>query len=217
MKTWFLGLLDFIYKQKCVVCSCSKTNEILCKTCAKDVNYLAPFAQRIIDGVNIYSAFKYDGVVSKIIKNFKFNKRKSAYIPFSRLLFDYINNVVLANNINIDKNCVLVYVPSHPLRLINRGYNHLELVTKELSLLLNIPFDNSLIKKVKNTRPQYKMRVNQKKKNVENSFLITENNTSKRIILIDDTITSGSTVGEVIKKLNEKGFNDILCFTLACS
>ena len=82
LKSFFEQFADLIYKQKCVVCGCSKTNEILCKNCLKTVQNLSPFAQKKIEGVNIFCAFKYDGNIKILIRNFKFNRRKNAAHPF---------------------------------------------------------------------------------------------------------------------------------------
>ena len=68
LKSIFEQFADLIYKQKCVVCGCSKTNEILCKNCLKTVHNLSPFAQKIIEGVNIFCAFKYDKNIKIIIE-----------------------------------------------------------------------------------------------------------------------------------------------------
>lgn len=218
IKNFFELFADLIYKQKCVVCGCSKNNEILCKNCLKTVQNLSPFAQKKIEGVNIFCAFKYDGTIKNLIQNFKFKKRRSAAIPCAALLYDYFIRVCKANNLNLNaENSIISCVPSHYLRVIKRGYCHTELISKEFSKLCGINADFKIIKKVKNTIPQYKVRANQKAKNVRGAFKISPNHAQdKTLILIDDIITTSATLFEVISNLQKNSYYNIICFTLAC-
>ncbi len=218
LRAFFEQFTDLIYKQKCVVCGCSKTNEFLCKNCLKNVHNLSPFAQKIIEGVNIFCAFKYDENIKILIRNFKFNRRKNAAIPCAALLYDYFKKVCKQNNLDLNpKNSIILCVPSHPLRILERGYCHTELISKEFSKLSGIKTDFKIIKKVKNTLPQYKVRANEKAKNVRGAFKIYPNRSQdKTLILIDDIVTTCATLFEVISSLKEHGYNNIVCFTLAC-
>ena len=219
LKNLFEQFADLIYKQKCVVCGCSKTNQILCKTCLKSVQKLSPFAQRKIQDVDIFCAFRYEETIKKLIRNFKFNKRRSAAKPAAKLLFEHFKQVCKENNLDINpKNSILVCVPSHPFRIFQRGYCHTELILKELSVLTGIDTDFNIIKKVKNTTPQYKIKANKKAQNVHGAFSVTfyEKYKNKNIVLIDDLITTGATLNEVIAHLKEASYNNIICFTLAC-
>ena len=218
LKSFFEQFADLIYKQKCVVCGCSKTNEILCKNCLKTVQNLSPFAQKKIEGVNIFCAFKYDGNIKILIRNFKFNRRKNAAIPSAKLLYDYFKKVCEQNNLNLNpQNAVITCVPSHPLRVLKRGYCHTELISREFAKLSGIDTDFKIIKKVKNTLPQYKVRANQKAKNVRGAFKICPNHAQgKTLILIDDIVTTTATLFEIISNLQKNSYNDIICFTLAC-
>lgn len=219
IKHFFEQFADLIYKQKCVVCGCSKTNEILCKNCLKSVQNLSPFAQKKIEGVNIFCAFKYDGNIKILIRNFKFNKRKNAAIPSAKLLYDYFKKVCEQNNLNLSpQNAVITCIPSHPLRVLKRGYCHTELISKEFAKLSGINTDFKIIKKVKNTLPQYKVRANQKAKNVHGAFKIYPNHAQgKTLILIDDITTTSATLFEAISNLKKNSYNNIICFVLACA
>lgn len=221
-KKFFIFLkevLDLIYKQRCTICGCSKTGEILCKNCLKTVNKLSPYAQKIISSVQIFSAYKYENSIQKLIKNIKFNNVKSGTKAVSILLFDYYKKVLKQNNIDLNpKNAIIVPIPSHPIRSFKRGYCHMELIAKEFSKLTEIPCNFKIIKKVKNTRPQYTLKVNQRAKNIKGAFsCIKDKNSEKTIILIDDLVTTGATLGEVINELQKHNYNKIIAFTLACA
>ena len=214
----FERFADLIYKQKCVVCGCSKTNEILCKNCLKNVQKLSPFAQRKVEGVNIFCACKYEGVVKKLITNFKFNGRKNAANPCAKILYEYFKEVIKSNDLDLNpQNALLICIPSHRLRVLKRGYCHTELILKEFSNLSKIPYDLKIIKKVKNTLPQYKVRADKRAKNVRGAFKITPNRAcGKTLILIDDITTTGATLFEAVLCLKKQKYDNIICFTLAC-
>ncbi len=214
----FEQFADLIYKQKCVVCGCSKTNEILCKNCLKTVHNLSPFAQRKVEGVNIFCACKYEGTVKNLITNFKFNGRKNAAIPCAQILYKYFTEVVKSNDLDLNpKNALLICIPSHRLRVLKRGYCHTELILKEFSNLSKIPYDLKIIKKVKNTLPQYKVRADKRAKNVSGAFKIAPNRArGKTLILIDDITTTGATLFEAVSNLKKQKYDNIICFTLAC-
>ncbi len=219
LKDFFEQFADLIYKQKCVVCGCSKTNEILCKNCLKSVQKLSPFAQRKVQGVNIFCAFRYESTIKNLIRNFKFNKRKSAAKPAASLLFEYFKRVCRENDLNLNpKNSVLVCIPSHQFRIFQRGYCHTELILKEFSYLTGIKADFSIIKKTKNTTPQYKIRADKKAQNVRGAFKVRLNKKykDKTIILIDDLTTTGATLNEAVCELKKASYDNIICFTLAC-
>ena len=205
------AFLDLIYNQKCLVCSCAKTDELLCKSCAKDIQYLSSFAHRIFYNVPIYSATLYQGSVKKLIHKLKFNHRKKASIPLAEILFKYFKNIKEKNDY------IIVFPPSYFLKSAQRGYNHMFLIAKEFSKLTNFKVNHKLIKKIKYTKPQYKAK--NRHKNIQNSFKINEkelkNINNETILLIDDITTSGATLEEIIRLLKEKNINNIICLTIA--
>ena len=219
IKDIFERFADLIYKQKCVVCGCSKTNEILCKNCLKAVQNLSPYAQRKVQGVNIFCAAKYKDSIKILIRNFKFNRRKSAAKPCAEILYSYFKKVCEANELSLNpKNSILVCIPSHPLRVFRRGYCHTELITKEFSKLSGINTDFTILKKVRNTAPQYKIHADKKARNVLGAFQAKYKNRykDKTIILTDDITTTGATLNEAVFELKKNNYNNIICFTLAC-
>ncbi|MBQ8848105.1 MAG: ComF family protein [Candidatus Gastranaerophilales bacterium] len=205
------SFLDLIYTQKCIVCSCAKTNNFLCKTCAKDVEYLSCFAHRIYKGIPIYSMAKYNNVIKNLIHLLKFKHNKKAAKVLSYLFFEYYKKL------NLNKDFIIVYPPSFYLKNLSRGYNHMFLITKEFCKLSNLDYKKDLIKKIKPTKPQYKAK--NRHKNIENSFDINkkliEKYKNKNILLIDDITTSGATLEEIVNCLLSYGFKNITCLTIS--
>ncbi len=208
----FEKFLDLIYNKKCLICSCSKTDEYLCKNCAKTIEYLNTFPHKIYNDVEIYSAFIYKDIIKKLICLLKFKHKKSASIILSRLLYNYFLKLDIKNH-----NFVIVFPPSYFLKSACRGYEHLYLIAKQFSNLSGYSLERNLIKKIKYTPAQYKAK--NRFKNIKDSFKVNkklvEKYKDKNILLIDDIITSGATIAEITDKLKEAGIKNIFCLTVS--
>ncbi|MGX9460680.1 ComF family protein [Shewanella sp. A14] len=92
---------------------------------------------------------------------------------------------------------VLIPVPLHPHRLRQRGFNQAWLIAKELSLLTGIPLDDSCLIRVVDTAPQTGLAGKQRRKNCHNAFTLQKTIPYQRVALIDDVVTTGTTVDEI--------------------
>ena len=212
IKVLYENFLDLIYNKRCIVCGNSKENDFLCKTCAKNVHYLSTFAHRIYNNIPIYSATLYNGSIKVLIRKLKFSHAKNASIPLAKVLFEYFSKI------KGNKDYIIVYPPSFFIKSAQRGYSHMYLVVKEFSKLTNIPIEKGVVKKVKYTKPQYK--VKDRKKNISGSFKVDLKNKSfknKTILLIDDITTSGATLNEIIDCFLKNNVSDIVCLTVSKS
>lgn len=110
---------------------------------------------------------------------------------------------------------MLVPVPIHPARRRYRGYNQAEVFAKRLSEEFQIPMDAHLIRRVKRTKPQKELDPAERRKNLENAFALEKPGQMKyrRILLVDDIYTTGSTVDALAALLKKNGAVqvDFLC------
>ena len=72
--------LNLIYNEKCLICSCAKTQNLLCKNCSKGVHYLSSFPQRFYKEIPIYSMAKYNKTIKTLIHLLKFKHNKTLTI-----------------------------------------------------------------------------------------------------------------------------------------
>ena len=89
----------------------------------------------------------------------------------------------------------------------------MELVCEEFSKLSGFECNFDLIKRVKDTKPQYKLNRSQRLENLSNAFKVDKTYyNDKKILIIDDICTTGTTFEEMINELNKFEINNIVCF-----
>ncbi len=205
------SLLDFIYKRKCIECGCSINGDILCKTCAKTVQNLPCFPQGVVNGYPIYSVFKYEGVIKTLIHNLKFKHNKKCAFYIAQYLYKYLQDT---KSINLG-NAIIIPIPTHKNNIYKRGYDNIHLIALELSSLCNTNVLSNVLFKIKPTEHQYNLRAKQRRKNLVGSFYLKDFTHNGTIILLDDVVTTSSTLDVVTELFKEKGFENLICLTLA--
>lgn len=98
---------------------------------------------------------------------------------------------------------LLLPVPLHPGKRKKRGYNQSEWIARGVNSVLKLPFDTSSLSRIKNTDTQTRKQVYDRWQNVQETFTVTnpEALAGKHILLIDDVITTGSTLGACAEAL----------------
>lgn len=144
--------------------------------------------------------FYYSGMLKTKIKEFKFENGVYLKKPFGKLIFDNLDKSL------IEKMDYIAYVPSSKKKIRQRGYNHSKLFAEEISKYSNILLFNNLYK-VKNTKSQHFLSLEERSVNLNNSFLVDCDLTGKNILLIDDIHTSGATIDECYKELKKANCN----------
>ena len=112
---------------------------------------------------------------------------------------------------------MIIPIPLHYTRLIKRRYNQAGLLAKELSRLTDIPVDFTSVIRHRKTRPQVEFSGHERVKNVRGAFSVKhpERLKGKRIVLIDDVMTTGSTLKERALALKAAGVKSIDTLTVA--
>ena len=209
MKSLLNSLLDLIYKKKCYVCKSSKYSLKICPDCYGKLEFYSLGVNRIIEGVNIYVAGYYSKELQKIIRGLKYHKQRELAYYLAKFMYEYFLEV---NNSNNTEFC-LVPVPLHKNRIKKRKYNHMELVCEEFSKLSGFETNFGLIKRIKDTKPQYKLSRKERLINLDGAFEVDSSLIpDKPVLILDDICTTGSTFEEMIKALRSAGVSNIVCF-----
>ena len=201
-----LNLLDWIYKKKCYFCKKSKEAVKMCSTCYGTLNYTQIKINRIIEGKKVYCAGVYTKNLQKLIRGLKYHSQKDLAFYLAKFMAEYFRQITDRQDFEV------VPVPIYPKREKKRKYNHMNLVGEEFCKLTSNEFNKDLIQRVKDTKPQYKLKRMERLENLSNAFQVNkENYKGKTILLIDDICTTGSTFQEIIKEFNKNGITDIVC------
>ena len=202
-----LGLLDWIYKKKCYFCKSSKEAVRMCSDCYDKLSFLPIGANRIIDGVNILCAGNYSKELQKLIRGLKYHNQMDLAYYQAKFMYEYWQKF------NYDGDFQVVPVPLHKKRQAKRKYNHMELVATEFCYLTGYEPNFSLITRIKDTKPQYKLTKKQRAENLHKAFSVDKSQLkNKKVLVIDDICTTGSTFEEIITELKSNGICDIICF-----
>lgn len=224
-------ILDLIAPKKCY--SCNKEWHFLCEDCVKielDFSLCCYKCKWLTKNWETHEECKknvfYDKIIvlnhyrewktSKLIKDAKFYNKKEIFLDFSNYMYEkFILNQKMVNK----NDFLIVSIPSHFTRKIKRWYNSSEVISKYFSKISWIIYKKNILKKVKNTRQQSKLSRQERLKNLEKSFKISKNKLDiikwKKIILIDDVISTGTTINEISKILKNNWVNYVIWLIIA--
>ena len=201
MKKFLESLLDWVYKKKCYFCRSSKEAVRMCSQCYEDMDFLPVQVNRIVEGKKVYCAGVYSKNLQKLIRGLKYHNQRDLAFYLAKFMA-----------ITDQNDFEVIPVPIFPKREKKRKYNHMNLVGEEFCRLTNNILNKDLIKRIKDTKPQYKLKRIQRMENLNKAFKVEkENYKGKTLLLIDDICTTGSTFEEMIKELNKNGITDIVC------
>ena len=208
MKKIFNLILDLIYRKRCYFCGKSKYSVKMCPECYEELYFAQTEPNRIINGVNIYSCGMYEKHLQKLIRGIKYHNQKELGYYLAKFMYEYFCKL------GINKKFQVVPVPLHKNRQRKRKYNHMELVAEEFCKLTGFELNTNLIKRIKDTKPQYKLSRKQRMENLAGAFEVNkEALLSMPVLILDDICTTGATFEEMINTLKSCGINDITCMS----
>ena len=207
MKDFFIGLLDWIYKKKCYCCGKSRESVKLCSECYEELDFLPVQINRSFNNCEIYCAGIYSKKLQKIIRGLKYHNQKDLAFYAAKFMYQYWKKLDKSGEYTI------VPVPIYEARKKQRKYTHMDLVANELSQLTGYNVSYDIIERIKDTKPQYKLKKSERMKNLDKAFKVNgeKYNKDSKLLLIDDICTTGSTFEEMIREFNNAGFYDITC------
>jgi ComF family protein len=208
-------LLDVFFPKSCL--NCGREGDYLCQDC-QGMLALSGFHEKpsVPHLEDLYFPLSYQNPLFKtLLHQFK-------YEPFLRELSRTLTDLIIAHFQLLDnqiklQDAVLLAVPLHKKRLKWRGFNQAEEIARELSRFLNIPLLQGCLSRTKETRPQVELNEEERKENVKGIFEVTNKELlkDKKILLVDDVCTTGTTLSECAKALREAGAREVIGVTLA--
>lgn len=236
MTNFLACLIDLLLPPRCISCGKILTGDTgLCPECFNEMNFISrPYCRKcghpleeVPSGEKSLcpsclrkvrtpfrlsrSALRYDEASKKMILAFKFMDRTENSVVFARWL--------KAAGADIFKEGVdlIVPIPLHFTRLLKRRYNQSALLAGELGKLTGVRVDYNSVIRHKRTRPQVEFSGHARIRNVKDAFRVRrpERIKGRRIVLIDDVMTTGSTLKECALALKKAGARSVDTLTLA--
>jgi ComF family protein len=229
------GLLDQLYPPVCLNCDAPVARaDGLCADCWRQLRLITPpfcsvlglpfevdlgphaqSAEAIADPppfVRSRSAVVYTEVARKLVSRLKYGDRPEI-AKFCAQLMWTVSDALL------DDDPVLVPVPLYRWRLFSRRYNQSLELARELARLSNCSVDPLLVMRTRRTRQQVGLSADQRSRNVAGAFAARSNAferlAGRKVVIIDDVITTGATVKAVTRALKRAGVEQIFVLSFA--
>lgn len=196
-------ILDLLFPKNCL--QCRRPGEYFCSHCLDQQIINSPIISK--NGLNYegsLSLFKYNSLIKKIITEIKYGFVTDIIDPF----VDASIITIKANFPHIldywrQNDFVIIPIPLHIFRQNWRGFNQSTLIGKSLAFKLGLKFSDQILFRTKNTQTQAKLTKKQDKKiNLNNAFICSNQNIPQNIILFDDVSTTFSTLKSALKTIS---------------
>ncbi|MCH5209929.1 MAG: ComF family protein [Oscillospiraceae bacterium] len=185
----------------------------ICDNCYKKLNKTAP--GRPFKGYRnisyVISPFEYTSRLRDTILKFKFDNQWAIASLFADMMQEHLDTYGDA----LGEFDYIVPVPLHKKRFLERGYNQSEMIAKYIADRNGIIMRTDILKRIRATEKQSKLKGINRALNVKDAFLCEENIDGKKIILFDDVCTTGGTLRSCADALADAGAEKICALTLA--
>ena len=109
----------------------------------------------------------------------------------------------------------LIAMPLHPKRIRERGFNHATEIAREVAKRLNLPLDTDSCQRIRDTPPQMGLKHDARRRNLRGAFACSGDVRGQRIALIDDVMTTGTSLDELAATLERAGAREVTCWVAA--
>ncbi len=205
-------LLDLLFPPKCPFCGkLLERGALLCPECQKELPWLeGPAGERTVELTEgCVSPLRYEGLVREGIHAYKFHGKSARSRAFGLLIAQCVRDHGLAAD-------VVSWPPLSPKRLRRRGYDQAELLAKAVGAALGIPTVRTLNKEDRPAQSGLEEE-GERRANLLGAYSVCspEEIRGKTVLLIDDVVTTGSTLSECAKTLRLAGAEKVICAALA--
>ena len=225
MNAFLNSFLDFLLPRFCCQCGnnlalqenlfCSECNSKITRVSTERLN--REFERKfkndcIISGLQSLFVFEEKGAIQKIIHEMKY---KNTFL-IGKIAGELVGSELLRTVTDWNAG-LIIPVPIHRLRRAERGYNQSLYIARGIGKATGIPVKPGIIKRGRYTSTQTKLNLSERKINVQDAFVLKQPEVvnGKRIILVDDVITTGATISECGKMLLDNGAEKIFAMSIA--
>jgi len=209
-------LLSLLFPNKCLVCNEGPHDSVdpICDNCFSKFTNL-PIENRVSDvTVNesidaVYSGWAFNDYLRDTIHALKYEDRARIGTYLGKRLGGVLKPKLMGE---LDE---IVPVPLHHVKYRDRGYNQAYWIGKGLAQELEIPLNQNLVKRIKHTVSQTTLDREERQRNMNRAFKIMKDVQNKKIGIVDDVLTTGSTISSMATLLKQRGAQSIIALTIA--
>jgi len=217
------ALLDFVYPPLCVSCEklLSRGQDHVCPECWASIRHVSAglplfletrdklLATGVVDELVSLYVFEKEGHFQKIVHSLKYSGVQAVGLEIGRQLGALLNE----KGVRAD---ALVPIPLHKRKLRERGYNQSDLIARGVSEVTRIPLRSEMIRRKKFTQTQTTLSLEERRNNMDEAFVCESSEVrGKTVILVDDIITTGSTIQSCAGALKKSGALRIIAASAA--
>jgi ComF family protein len=155
---------------------------------------------------------KYEGLVKELISALKFDYIEEIAEKLAELFVQSVDKADLTDKLNKQ---LILPIPLHKKRFLERGFNQAELIAVEIAEMLNMQFNKIGLDRIKNTKQQANLSKKERFENMKDAFSSGFDHIPDIIYLFDDVFTTGQTMNEAAKALKSIGVKEVNVLVLA--
>lgn len=223
ISVWF-DFVDLIFPRCCAACDKGLigNEEIICTSCRialprvqQDSVSAEMIGQKFINvhevtETHAYLLFTKKGKVQKLLHALKYKGQAELGVEMG-----FMFGQEMRENGSLPDADLIISVPLHKRKLKSRGYNQSDKLAEGFSRATNIPWSGNVLERVKYTETQTGKTRDERWKNVRKVFVVKGDVKDKKIIIMDDVLTTGATVEACIEVLIEAGCTQFVILTIA--
>jgi ComF family protein len=229
LRNYFLniraGFKQILPAQPCVLCGSMSQDGLWCAACDATLPYFSaahcPVCALPTPGGEVCghclsqpplftrttAVFGYAFPLDKLIQSMKYGEQLALANAFAKKLVQRIEKSNLPDYV--------IAMPLHPAKLRERGFNQSLLLAATVARELNLKLLPDTCQRVRDTPPQSALPWKERKKNVRNAFHCGMDLTGKRIVLVDDVLTTGASMNALAEAVSKKGAIEISTWVVA--
>lgn len=228
------NLLTQFLPPQCIFCGVTSRHKLaVCMPCYKELPILPQHCTRCalfiptMKGASLQCAkcqmhppayrkvmalFPYEPPIVHLLLNLKFSQKLNYAQTFGEIMTDRIRQIWYKNKPLPD---LILPVPLHISRLKERGFNQTLEIARPIAKVLNIPIDTSGVRRLKKTKAQSGLNAKDRKTNLRDAFRAEKNYSGLKIAILDDIVTTGTTIQSLSVCLQENGAENIDVWAVA--
>ena len=197
------------FAQSCAVCNAETESGVFCPVCRRSELLLEAMPGLLnLDGAVM--GYKYSGALKEMLHKLKFEGESKFLQPLAE------EAVFLAQAYGESSFDMVVSVPTDAARRRQRGFDIPESIFAQ-TLAVKGVWQPQVLVRIKATAPQYGLAPDKRRSNVRGCFAVQGDVRGKKILLVDDILTTGATLDEAAKNLKQAGAKSVYALTLCGS